>query len=125
MLDHISFGVDDVQKAAAFYDAVLQPLGYSRQMEAGEYIAYGSKYPNFWLGPAGDDGAGDRRPGFHLALQAPNRAAVDAFYQAAMDNGATDDGKPGLRPEYTDTYYAAFVIDPDGYKIEAVTYVPE
>jgi catechol 2,3-dioxygenase-like lactoylglutathione lyase family enzyme len=125
MLDHISFGVGDMARSTAFYDAVLAPLGYMRQMEVGGAIAYGPNYPCLWLGPTPNGDAGPRRPGFHLALQAADRAAVDAFYQAAMANGATDDGPPGLRPEYTDTYYAAFVIDPDGYKIEAVTYVAE
>jgi catechol 2,3-dioxygenase-like lactoylglutathione lyase family enzyme len=125
MLDHISFGVSDMAKSAQFYDAVLKPLGYTRQMEVGDAIAYGSTYPCFWIAPAAGADAGARRPGFHLALQASGRPAVDAFYKAAMENDATDDGAPGLRPQYTPTYYAAFVIDPDGYKIEAVTYVPE
>jgi catechol 2,3-dioxygenase-like lactoylglutathione lyase family enzyme len=125
MLDHVSFGVSDIARSAHFYDAVLKPLGYTRQMEVGGAIAYGSTYPCFWIAPVAGADPGSRRPGFHLALQASDRPAVDAFYMAAMENGATDDGPPGLRPQYTETYYAAFVIDPDGYKIEAVTYVPE
>ncbi|OGA15465.1 MAG: glyoxalase [Betaproteobacteria bacterium RIFCSPLOWO2_02_FULL_66_14] len=123
MLHHLSIGVSDLQRAADFYDAVLATLGYARVWTAAEAIGYGE------LG--GGDAfaikacAGPVRPpgpGFHLAFAAPARPAVDRFHAIALKHGGRDDGVPGLRPQYGPTYYAAFVIDPDGYRIEAVVH---
>jgi catechol 2,3-dioxygenase-like lactoylglutathione lyase family enzyme len=127
MLHHISFGVVDIVRSARFYDAVLAPLGYVRvweDIEAGHEnaaVGYGSA-------GGGDKFALKLRPGrasapgegFHLAFAAPDRASVDRLFAAAMRHGGVDDGAPGLRPEYGPDYYAAFVVDPDGYRIEAV-----
>ncbi len=121
MLSHLSFGVADLAKAGAFYDAILRPLGYVRAWENEYGIGYGPPGGNDKLalfpqaGPVSPPSAG-----FHLALTAPNRAAVDAFHAAAIWLGGRDDGAPGPRPDYSPTYYAAFVFDPDGYKLEAV-----
>lgn len=130
MLHHISFGVTDLQRAGAFYDAVLATLGYVRVWE--DLGQHGRQHPHAAIGygrPGGQDllalklRAGERvapGPGFHLAFAAPDRRAVDAFHAAALRHGGIDNGMPGLRPDYGPHYYAAFVIDPDGYRIEAV-----
>lgn len=121
MLHHISFGVADLGRAAAFYDAALQPLGYVRVWSDRTAVGYG-------IAGGGDklaiklqaDGAGAPRPGFHLAFAAPSREAVALFYRAALAHGGRDNGAPGLRDHYGPNYYAAFVIDPDGHHVEAV-----
>jgi catechol 2,3-dioxygenase-like lactoylglutathione lyase family enzyme len=120
VLGHLSFGVADLERSKRFYDAVMKPLGWPRDWTEPDGIGYG-------IAGQGELAlflkAGDARspgPGFHLAFNAPDRAAVDAFHAAALANGGRDDGPPGLRPQYSPTYYAAFVIDPDGYKLEAV-----
>jgi catechol 2,3-dioxygenase-like lactoylglutathione lyase family enzyme len=127
MLDHISLAVSDMARARAFYDAVLAPLGYRRikdiDFEGKSYSGYGPPgKPAFWI--YGGYGRVTPGTGAHCALVAPGRPAVDAFHRAALASGAGDDGKPGLRPEYHANYYAAFVIDPDGHKIEAVCHAP-
>ncbi|HEV8390889.1 MAG TPA: VOC family protein [Dongiaceae bacterium] len=121
MLGHLSFGVADLDKAAAFYDGVLGALGYVRVWSNAEAVGYGAAGGNDKLalfarpGPASPPGAG-----FHLAFDAPSRASVDAFHAAALRLGGRDQGAPGTRPHYGPTYYAAFVTDPDGHKLEAV-----
>jgi catechol 2,3-dioxygenase-like lactoylglutathione lyase family enzyme len=121
MLGHLSFGVTDLAKAAAFYDGVLATLGYVRVWSDPEAVGYGEAGRNDKLalfarpGQASPPGAG-----FHLAFDAPTRAAVDAFHAAALRLGGQDRGAPGARPHYSPTYYAAFVTDPDGHKLEAV-----
>jgi catechol 2,3-dioxygenase-like lactoylglutathione lyase family enzyme len=122
MLEHVSIGAGDVAASAACYDAVLEPFGYRRMVEFGPAIGYGSKFPGFWIGDAGDQATAS--PGLHIALLAPDRAAVDAFHAAALAHGGTDDGAPGLRPQYHEHYYAAFVLDPTSHKIEAVHHKP-
>ena len=114
MLDHISIGCRDIAASAAFYDAALAPLGLGRVLEKGE----GMMFWIVWVAPE----AGVPLPsrGTHIAFSAANRAAVDAFFAAAMAAGARVNGGPGLRPEYSETYYGAFVLDPDGHKIEAM-----
>ncbi len=121
MIHHVSLGVSDLDRAAAFYDAVLTPLGYRRTFEvAGLAIAYGEKLPEFWIGGALDGSrpvsAGN---GTHVAFAAPSPEAVDRFHAAALEHGADDDGAPGPRPDYGPDYYGAFVRDPDGNKIQA------
>jgi catechol 2,3-dioxygenase-like lactoylglutathione lyase family enzyme len=121
MLHHLSFAVTDLQRSAAFYDAALAALGYVRVWEDDEAVGYG--YPG-----GGDKLAIKLRPehagvpgeGFHVAFSAPSREAADNFHQAAMAHGGTDNGGSGIHDEYGDDYYAAFVIDPDGYRVEAV-----
>ena len=127
MLHHLSLGVRDITRAAAFYDAALAPLGYVRVWsdlrpgEPGEAVGYGPAGGGDKLAlKAHGDATRAPGPGFHIAFAAPDRGAVDAFHAAALATGGTDNGPPGLRPHYGATYYAAFVIDPDGHRIEAV-----
>lgn len=120
MLHHLSFGVRDLARAGAFYDAVLCALGYRRVFEDDEAIGYGVEDDKDLLclklrADATPPGAGS-----HLAFAAPSRAAVDAFHAAGMRCGGIDNGAAGLRTDYGDHYYAAFLIDPDGHRIEAV-----
>jgi catechol 2,3-dioxygenase-like lactoylglutathione lyase family enzyme len=114
MLDHLTVKVADLDKAKAFYSAALKPLGYGVMMEFGEYLGLGAGKPDLWL-----KRDPDLRP-MHVALSADDRALVDAFYEAAMGAGATDNGKPGVRTDYHPTYYAAFVLDQDGNNLEVV-----
>ncbi|WP_224246511.1 VOC family protein [Hyalangium gracile] len=116
MLDHIMLRVKDYDVSKRFYDELLPTLGYKRVMEFGEVGGYGDDIkPYFWIG-AGPD----THPRTHIAFIAKDHAAVDAFHAQALKLGAKDDGAPGLRLEYHPSYYAAFVIDPDGHNIEAV-----
>ena len=121
MLHHLSFVVADLARSAEFYDAALAPLGYVRVWAYETAIGYGL--------PGGDDKfaiklrsseAAVPGEGFHVAFAAPTREAVAAFYRAALEHGGKDNGGSGLHPEYGSHYYAAFVFDPDGYRIEAV-----
>ncbi len=121
MIHHVSLGVTDLERAAAFYDAVLTPLGYRRTLEvAGLAIAYGEELPEFWIGgPLDRSRPATAGNGTHIAFAAPSPEAVDRFHAAALEHGADDDGAPGPRPQYGPDYYGAFVRDPDGNKIEA------
>ena len=123
MLSHLSLGVRDLAVARIFYRAALAPLGgvevWQYPTAAGYGLAGGQdKLALFERAHA--EGALSAGPGFHLALAAPSRAAVDAFFTAALAAGGQDEGAPGPRPHYGATYYAAFVRDPDGHKLEAV-----
>jgi catechol 2,3-dioxygenase-like lactoylglutathione lyase family enzyme/ribosomal protein S18 acetylase RimI-like enzyme len=120
MLGHLSFGVNDLDRAAAFYDSILAPLGYIRVWTGPNGVGFGEKGAGDKLALFPKAGQVAPGPGFHLAFIAPSREAVDAFHVAAINAGAIDCGAPGLRPHYGATYYAAFVVDPDGYKLEAV-----
>jgi catechol 2,3-dioxygenase-like lactoylglutathione lyase family enzyme len=127
MIDHVGFPVSDYERAKAFYLKALAPLGYELVMEVEQETENGSPAagfgaggkPDFWIGGEG----GLARP-LHVAIAAESRAAVDAFYQAAMAAGAKDNGAPGIRPRYHPNYYGAFVLDPDGHNIEAVCHKP-
>jgi len=121
MLDHISIGVGNVPASRRFYDAVFAPLGYKALYEGEGYAGYGAGAPEFWLNTAERPVAADMANGLHISFVAANRAAVDAFYAAGLAAGAKDNGKPGPRSDYGPNYYAAFLIDPDGYRIEAHT----
>jgi len=129
MIDHISIGVTDFERARGFYDAALGALGYHRMMDFGQAAGYGDRHPSFWIGvpepsPDAPDGYSLLAPGGHVAFAAPDRAAVDAFHRAALAQGGRDNGGPGLRPHYHPDYYAAFVLDPDGNRLEAVCHKP-
>jgi catechol 2,3-dioxygenase-like lactoylglutathione lyase family enzyme len=125
MIDHISLAVRDLKKAAPFYAALLAPLGMTKLREwPNTAIGFGKKYPEFWINRRGDMGRVAADSGVHICLRAPDNAAVDAFHSAALAAGGTSDGAPGLRKEYHDNYYAAFIRDPDGNRIEAVTFLP-
>lgn len=121
MLHHLSFAVSDIARSAAFYDAVLPTLGYVRVWADGTAVGYGS--------PGGEDkfaiklrrrGVTIPGDGFHVAFSAPSQEAVGGFYKAALEHGGRDNGGSGFHPEYGSKYFAAFVFDPDGYRIEAV-----
>jgi catechol 2,3-dioxygenase-like lactoylglutathione lyase family enzyme len=123
MLDHISIQCADVEASARFYDAVLAPLGGERVMDFGTVVGFGAPpKPDFWVGPR-TTGEGFRES--HIAFSAPDRAAVRAFFDAAMAAGAEVLHEPRLWPEYHETYYGAFVRDPDGNNVEAVCHRPE
>ncbi|MDV3514725.1 VOC family protein [Stenotrophomonas sp. C1657] len=121
MLHHLSLGVRDLERAGRFYDAVLAVLGYRRVFEDDTAIGYGLVEDEDLLCLKLRDDAVAPGPGFHLALAATTRDAVDRFHHAALATGGQDNGPAGLRPDYGERYYAAFVIDPDGHRIEAVT----
>jgi catechol 2,3-dioxygenase-like lactoylglutathione lyase family enzyme len=126
VLHHLSLAVSDLERAAAFYDAALGALGYVRVWASSTEIGYGvsgteDQFAIKFRGAAVSvPGAG-----FHIAFAAPTRAAVAAFHAQALAHGGRDDGAPGLRPAYGPAYYAAFVVDPDGYRVEAVTTAPQ
>jgi catechol 2,3-dioxygenase-like lactoylglutathione lyase family enzyme len=121
MLSHVSIGVKDLAKSRGFYDAALKPLGYKCLVEGGEYAGYGAKEPELWLLAAKHPVPPNEGSGLHFCLDANTRADVDAFHAAAVKGGGKDNGKPGVRKDYGENYYAAFVIDPDGYRLEAYT----
>ena len=119
-IDHTALYVSDGEAAKRFYTEALKPLGYELMFEAGDWIGFGDgRMPN--LGVVRRDAAG----GGHVALSAPDRATVDAFYEAAMAAGGKDNGPPGVREHYHASYYAAFVHDADGNNVEAVCHTPE
>ncbi len=128
MLDHVSIGLTNVKRSKAFYDAVLAPLGMAPVMPIeiqGQLVGVGygkPGKPSFWIQLPIDGQPASMGNGVHIAFRADAREAVDAFYLAALDQGGIDDGKPGLRSEYHPDYYGAFVRDPDGNKIEAVSH---
>jgi len=131
-LDHISIGVTNMKRAKTFYDAVLAPLGLSAVMPVnvgGNLVGagYGDNphHPVFWIGLPINGQPATMGNGVHIAFAAKTREAVDAFYLAAMEQGGIEDGKPGVREQYHPSYYAAFVRDPDGNKIEACCHAPE
>ena len=119
MLHHLSFATTDLQRSSAFYDAALAPLGYRRVCFHDVFVGYGMKdnEDKFALKLITKGATGK---GTHLAFAAPSREAVDEFYAAALKHGGTDNGGFGIHSEYGPNYYAAFVFDPDGYRIEAV-----
>jgi catechol 2,3-dioxygenase-like lactoylglutathione lyase family enzyme len=120
MIDHVSIGVSDITRSKAFYDAVLAPLGYTCQSAGDTYLGYGTpEHTQLWLLASRQPVPADPNSGLHFCLCAPNRASVAAFHAAALAQGGQDNGKPGLRADYGNNYYAAFIIDPDGYRMEA------
>ena len=121
MFDHIGVNVKDYATSKRFYDATLATHGYGVVMEFPHACGYGPEgQPKLWIAQREPLGTGT-----HIALASPDRATVDAFYEAAMAAGGTDNGAPGIRSEYHESYYGAFVLDPDGNNIEAVCHRPE
>lgn len=126
MIDHISIAVRDLNKAEAFYAAVLATLGFSKMREWPDAaIGFGKKHPEFWINKRAGTARVADDSGVHVCLRAPDTASVDAFHAAALQAGGSSDGGPGVRPQYNPRYYAAFVRDLDGNRIEAVTFLPE
>jgi catechol 2,3-dioxygenase-like lactoylglutathione lyase family enzyme len=119
MINHVSIGVSDIAKAKSFYDAALKPLGYTCLNTADSSLGYGKDVVALWLVLSQAPVKPDPASGLHFCFDGPTRRSIDAFYQTALAAGGRDNGKPGLRKDYGDNYYAAFVIDPDGYRIEA------
>lgn len=131
MLHHISLGAVDIERAVRFYDAALKPLGYVRVWtdlrpgESGQAVGYGPAGSGDKLAIKQVSGPIPSLPGFHVALTASSRASVAAFHAAALAAGGTDNGPPGLRPDYAPNYFAAFVVDPEGHRLEAVCKTPD
>jgi catechol 2,3-dioxygenase-like lactoylglutathione lyase family enzyme len=125
MFDHISIGVKSIERSRQFYDAILSPLGYDRLSNFDVQSGYGAERAAFWVMQVEHPVIPDMRSGLHFCFVAPSEEAVDAFYNAAIANGAEDNGPPGIRPDYGQFYYAAFAIDPDGYRLEAYFHKPE
>ena len=124
MIDHISIAVRDLKTAEPFFAALLAPLGMMKLREwPNAAIGFGKKYPEFWINRRAEMDRVAADSGVHICLRAPDTAAVDAFHAAALGAGGASDGAPGLRLEYHGNYYAAFIRDPDGNRIEAVTYL--
>lgn len=119
MFDHVSIGVRDLARARRFYDAALRPLGYRCLSESAESLGYGRDGIGLWILTSERPVPPDEKSGLHLCLTAPDRASVNAFHDAALASGGRDNGGPGVRADYGPNYYAAFVTDPDGYRIEA------
>ena len=121
MIAHVSIGVRNIDKSKRFYDAALEPLGYKCLRAARSLVGYGFGRDSIalWVVLAECPVPADEKSGLHFCFAAPDTAAVDAFHSAAMASGGHDNGAPGLRPIYAPDYYAAFIIDPDGYRIEA------
>jgi catechol 2,3-dioxygenase-like lactoylglutathione lyase family enzyme len=118
VIDHVGFEVSDLERSASFYDGVLYALGGRRMFESEHAIAYGFNGPELWIVTR------NRRPGAgygHVALHASGKAAVDAAFAAGLANGGREDGPPGQRPQYGRRYYAAYLLDPDGLRVEVVS----
>ncbi|MCZ6860019.1 MAG: VOC family protein [Alphaproteobacteria bacterium] len=125
MISHVSLGTNDIDRARAFYDAVLGTIGLKQVMSFEGAVAYGGEFPEFWVQkPVDGIRPAAASNGTHIAFGAKNRAGVGAFHAAALAAGGEDAGAPGPRPQYGDKYYGAFVIDPDGHKIEAECWGP-
>jgi catechol 2,3-dioxygenase-like lactoylglutathione lyase family enzyme len=122
MIDHVSVGVRDLERAARFYEATLATLGLSRLVTRPATIGFGKSYPEFWINLRTGMSAVPHESGTHICLRAKSPADVDAFHAAALAAGGESGGAPGLRPHDRVRYYAAFVIDPDGNRVEAVTF---
>jgi catechol 2,3-dioxygenase-like lactoylglutathione lyase family enzyme len=122
MIDHIALGVADLDRAARFYEPVLAALGLSRLVTRPGTVGFGKSYPEFWINLRTGMAKVPAESGTHICLRARTTAEVDAFHAAALAAGGTSDGAPGLRPHDRVKYYAAFVLDLDGHRVEAVTF---
>jgi catechol 2,3-dioxygenase-like lactoylglutathione lyase family enzyme len=124
-IDHVTLSVDNLDVAKSFYGAALEPLGLELVAEIGADITGTVAFAGFGIGRKGTlwlAQRGQQTPATHICFRASSRAAVEAFHAAALAAGATDNGGPGVRPQYHPSYYAAFVLDPEGHNIEAVTF---
>ncbi len=119
MIDHVSIGVRDLRRTRRFYDAALKPLGYRCLSDGEGSLGYGREGIALWISVVARPVPPDDGSGLHFCFAAPTRKSVDAFHAAALDAGGRDNGKPGVRADYGAGYYAGFVVDPDGYRLEA------
>jgi catechol 2,3-dioxygenase-like lactoylglutathione lyase family enzyme len=124
MIDHVSIAVADLKNSAAFYEAVLEPLGYRKIVDRPASVGFGKKYPEFWLNVRPNASRTGENTGAHICLRAASIEAVRAFHARALANGGRDDGAPGPRKGEMTDYFGAFIRDPDGNKIEAMTIPP-
>lgn len=122
IVSHVSIGTNNFDESVAFYERVLKTIGAHRIMEHPGAVAFGKQFPEFWVQTPIDGKPAAVGNGTHVGFMATSQAQVDAFYEAAIAAGATDDGKPGPREEYGAPYYGCFVRDPDGHKVEATFY---
>jgi catechol 2,3-dioxygenase-like lactoylglutathione lyase family enzyme len=125
MIDHVSIAVRDLERATRFYEAVLRAIGYVKLEARASTVGFGKRYAEFWLNKRADMVPAATDSGLHVCLRAPSIVAVDTFHAAALAAGASSDGAPGPRPHFGDGYYAAFIRDPDGNRVEAVTFVKD
>jgi catechol 2,3-dioxygenase-like lactoylglutathione lyase family enzyme len=125
MIDHVSIGVTDLDAAGVFYTEVLAAAGVEKMVDKPGTVGFGKKYPEFWLNQRPAEAGSTANSGNHVCLRVPSRAVVDEFHSRALALGASSDGQPGFRPEYHERYYAAFIIDPDGNRVEVVTFPTE
>ena len=123
MIDHVSIPVHDLAASTRFYEAVLAPLGMTRLETRPATVGFGKSYPEFWLNLRKDLTLAPAGHGAHVSLRARSTDIVDAFHAAALAADGTSDGAPGLRPQHGEGYYAAFIRDADGNRVEAVTFV--
>jgi len=121
MIDHVSIAVRDLSRSKDFYEQLLETIGYAKLDEQPATVGFGKKYPDLWLNLRPDVAA--TSDGFHVCLRARSPELVRRFHERALELGATDDGAPGVRPEYADVYYASFIRDFDGNRIEVVTFL--
>jgi catechol 2,3-dioxygenase-like lactoylglutathione lyase family enzyme len=125
MIDHISVGVSDLDRSARFYELVLAPLGLSRLVTRPGMVGFGKTYPEFWINLRAGMPQVAPESGCHICLRAKSTGEVDAFHASALNAGGSSDGAPGLRPHDRVRYYAAFIRDSDGNRVEAVTFPNE
>ncbi|WP_439471988.1 VOC family protein [Brevundimonas sp.] len=123
LVSHVSVGVSDIPRSGVFYDAVMAVLGARRVMEHAGGIGYGRTFPEFWASKPHDGAPAGTGNGVHICFAADAPETVDAFHAAGLAAGGSDDGAPGRRPEYAPGYYAAFLRDPDGNKVEALCWI--
>src|SRR5262249_12888540 len=119
MINHVSIGVRDLTRTRRFYDAALRPLGYECLSQGASSLGYGREAVAFWISVTQRPVPADEQSGLHVCFDAPTRESVDAFHKAALGAGGRDNGRPGIRADYAPNYYAGFVVDPDGYRLEA------
>lgn len=125
MIDHVSVGVADLERAARFYEAAFAPLGMTRLIARPATIGFGKNYPEFWINLRAGMAPVPPESGTHICLRARGAAQIDAFHAAALQAGGRSGGAPGPRLEYHPSYYAAFAVDPDGNRIEVVTFLKD
>ncbi|MSP43351.1 MAG: VOC family protein [Alphaproteobacteria bacterium] len=122
MIDHVSIPVSNIKLSASFYERVLAPLGYLRIADRESMVGFGKKFPEFWLNARPDMVPVPAGTGCHICLRTRSKEAVSAFYKAALTHGGRGDGEPGERQGEMTSYYGAFILDPDGNKIEAAAF---